>query len=179
MSSVASAAVRENDAPLVKGRRTKFTPDNIARIKDWVAQGVGRDEIANRLKVTTGSLQVTCSKLGISLRKRLPANGNGAIQPLGVVQSSMEDVQQGNPPAPVRLTLLIKTQNRQAAFGLPLHRDLIEQLALEASFRGLTIADLIGKILMQLMERDLVGEILRKRQLALPRQTVTARRPFK
>jgi len=44
MSPVASAAVHENDAPLVKGRRTKFTPDNIARIKDWVAQGVGRNE---------------------------------------------------------------------------------------------------------------------------------------
>src|SRR5262245_40953129 len=48
-------AVRENNAPLVKGRRsTKFTPNNIARIKEWVASGVGRDEIANRLHVTVG-----------------------------------------------------------------------------------------------------------------------------
>jgi len=71
MLSVATAAVRENNAPLVKGRQpTKFTSDNIARIKDWVAQGVGREEIANRLEVTVNSLQVTCSKLGISLRKR-------------------------------------------------------------------------------------------------------------
>src|SRR5262245_17251746 len=159
MLSVASAAVRENDAALVKGRRRKFTPDNVARIKDWVAQGVGRDEIANRLDVTVGSLQVTCSRLGISLRKSSSANGNGAIKPLRVVQSSMEE--RGNAPAAVKLTLLIKAQNRQAVFDVPLGQNLIEQLALEASVRGLRIADLIGKILMQLMEKHLVGEILR------------------
>src|SRR5262245_15427660 len=159
MLSVASAAVRENDAPLVKGRRRKFTPDNVARIKEWVAQGVGRDEIASRLEVTTGSLQVTCSRLGISLRKSSSANGNGAIKPLRVVQSSTEE--RANTPAAVKLTLLIKAQNRQAAFDLPLGQNLIEQFALEASVRGLRIVDLIGKILMQLMEKDLVDEILR------------------
>src|SRR5262245_40837959 len=108
MLSVASSAVRENDAPLVKGRRRKFTPDNVARIKGWVAQGVGRDEIASRLEVTTGSLQVTCSRLGISLRKRSSANGNGAIKPHRVVQSSAEE--RANTPAAVKLTLLIKAQ---------------------------------------------------------------------
>jgi|SRR5262245_54798233 len=159
MLSVASAAARENDAPLGKGRRRKFTPENIARIKDWVAQGIGRDEIANRLEVTTGSLQVTCSRLGISLRKSSSANGNGAIKPLRVVQSSMEE--RANAPAAIKLTLLIKAQNRQAVFDVPLGQNLIEQLALEASVRGLRIADLIGKILMQLMEKHLVGEILR------------------
>jgi hypothetical protein len=163
MLPVASAAVRENDAPLVKGREPrKFTPENIARIKDWVAQGVGRDEIANRLEVTVGSLQVTCSRLGISLRKRASANGNGAIKPLRVVQSSiMEDIQQCNTPAPVRFTLLIKTRNRQAAFDLPLHQGLIEQLALEATVRGQSVADLIRKIVRQVLEKDLVGELLR------------------
>jgi hypothetical protein len=90
MLSVAVAAVRENEAPLVKGKRRKFTPDNIARIKDWVAQGVGRDEIANRLDVTVGSLQVTCSRLGVSLRTSSLTKGNGAILPLGVVQRSIE-----------------------------------------------------------------------------------------
>ena len=70
MSSVVSAPVRKNDTPLMKGRQPrKFTLENIARIKDWVAQGLGRDDIANRLEVTVGSLQVTCSRLGISLRK--------------------------------------------------------------------------------------------------------------
>jgi hypothetical protein len=38
---------------------------------------------------------------------------------------------------------------------------LIKQLALEAAVRGLTIGDLIGKIASRVLEKDLVGEILR------------------
>ena len=53
----------------VRGRRVKFTPQAIEKIKEFVAEGIRRDEIANRLGVTVGSLQVTCSRLGISLRR--------------------------------------------------------------------------------------------------------------
>jgi hypothetical protein len=54
-----------------RGRRTtKFTPANIQKIKDWVAQGIRREDIAKSLDVTVGSLQVTCSRLGVSLRRR-------------------------------------------------------------------------------------------------------------
>jgi hypothetical protein len=161
MLSVAVAAVRENEAPLVKGKRRKFTPDNIARIKDWVAQGVGREEIANRLEVTAGSLQVTCSRLGISLRTSSLAKGNGAIRPLAVVQGSIEHVPEGTHFAQAKFTLLLKAQNRQVAFDLPLHEGLIEQLALEASVRDQSVAALIGTILCQVVRKDLVGEILR------------------
>jgi hypothetical protein len=158
MSSVASAAARGNKVPF---RPRKFTPENIARIKDWVAQGVGRDEIANRLEVTIGSLQVTCSKLGISLRKGSSANGNGAIQSLGAVQSSIDHTHPRDHPARPKFTLLIQKQSRQAAFDLPLNQNLIEQLALEASVRALTIGSLIGKILTQAMEKHLPAEIPR------------------
>ena len=52
-----------------RGRRTTiFTPANIQKIKDWVVQGTRREDIAKSLGVTVGSLQVTCSRLGISLR---------------------------------------------------------------------------------------------------------------
>jgi hypothetical protein len=163
MSSVASAAVRENDAPLVKGRQpTKFTPDNIARVKDWVAKGVGRGEIANRLEVTVGSLQVTCSKLGISLRRKSSlANGNGTIPPHSVIQRSIEHAPEGIHSAQAKFTLLLKAQNRQVAFDLPLHEGLLAQLALEASVRGQSVVDLIGTILSQVVRKDLVGELLR------------------
>src|SRR5262245_5443119 len=161
MSSVARAADRENNAPLVKGRQpTKFTPENIARIKAWVAQGVGRDEIADRLEVTVGSLQVTCSRLGISLRKSWSAESSGVTQPLGVVQRSIEHIPQNQDLAWPKFTLLIQRQSRQAAFDLPLRQDLIERLALEASVRGQTIAGVIGTIVSQVMEKNLVGEIL-------------------
>jgi hypothetical protein len=51
------------------GRASKFTPQIIQKIKEMVAQGLSREQIAQRLDVTVGSLQVTCSKLGVSLRR--------------------------------------------------------------------------------------------------------------
>jgi hypothetical protein len=162
MLSVAIAATQENWGPAVKDRRRrKFTSGNVARIKEWVGQGVGRDEIANRLEVTVGSLQVTCSRLGISLRKNSLAKGNGAIQPVAAVQRTIEHIRQNDDPAWPKFALLIQKQSRQAAFDLPLCQDLIKQLALEASVRGQTIANLIAKIVKQVMAKELVGEILR------------------
>jgi hypothetical protein len=150
--------------PLVKRNQPrKFTSENISRIKDWVAQGVGRHEIANRLEVSVGSLQVTCSRLGISLRVSSLPGGSGATQPPDPVQRSIEHAAQ------IKCRLLIQKQNRQAAFDLPLHHDLIGELALEASLRSQTIAHLIGEILMQVMEKDLVDDILRKAK-SLPKQ---------
>src|SRR5262245_65493992 len=54
---------------LKAGRASKFTSQAIEKIKEMVAQGVNREEIAQLLDVTVGSLQVTCSRLGISLRR--------------------------------------------------------------------------------------------------------------
>ena len=160
MLSMAIAAVRENNPPLVKGRQpTKFTPNNIARIKEWVAQGVCRDDIANRLEVTVNSLQVTCSKLGISLRKRSLANG--AIPPVGVVQRSAENIRHVDDSARPKCKLLIQKQGKQAEFELPVHQGLMEQLALEASVRGQSVIALIGTIVSQVVRKDLVAELLR------------------
>jgi hypothetical protein len=146
-----------------RNQPSKFTSENISRIKDWVAQGVGRDEIANRLEVSVGSLQVTCSRLGISLRRRSLPGGSGVTQPPDPVQRSIEHAAQ------IKCTLLIQKRNSQAAYDLPLHHDLIGELALEASSRGQTIAHLIGEILMQVMEKDLVDDILREAE-SLPKQ---------
>jgi hypothetical protein len=74
--------VQETKAPMAdpkgadvpRGRPTKFTPERIEQIGDLVAAGRSRDEIAGLLGVTVGSLQVTCSKLGISLRHRPKLN---------------------------------------------------------------------------------------------------------
>src|SRR5215510_4205227 len=107
-------ALRGRTSDSLDRRVRKFTAENIEKIKEWVAQGVGRNEMAKRLAVTAGSLQVTCSRLGISLRKISWAKGDGAIPPLGVVQRSIEHIQQGDDPARPKLTLLIQTQNRQA-----------------------------------------------------------------
>ncbi len=62
-------AVQVESQPLNRGRPTKFTPERIQQICNLVEQGKSRDEIAEIIGVTTGTLQVTCSKLGISLRR--------------------------------------------------------------------------------------------------------------
>src|SRR3954467_7498022 len=59
-------------------RKTKFCPANVQKIKDWVAEGISREEIALLLDVPLGSLQVTCSRLGISLRRRHALNDNAS-----------------------------------------------------------------------------------------------------
>jgi hypothetical protein len=51
-------------------RPSRFTPQAIEQIGDWVALGKSREEIAGLLGVTVGTLQVACSKRGISLRRR-------------------------------------------------------------------------------------------------------------
>ena len=76
--SSGAAMTMTTASPPARGRRAvKFTPQAIEKIKEFVAEGISRDEIANRLGVTVGSLQVTCSRLGISLRRIISANGSG------------------------------------------------------------------------------------------------------
>jgi hypothetical protein len=58
-----------------RGRQVKFTPERIQQIRNLVERGKSREEIAELIGVTVGSLQVTCSRLGISLRR--PAFDNG------------------------------------------------------------------------------------------------------
>src|SRR5262245_38030809 len=77
-ASVTPKIVRETKAAMPepkltnvpRGRPNKFTPERIEQIGALVALGKSRDEIASLFGVTVGMLQVTCSKLGISLRRR-------------------------------------------------------------------------------------------------------------
>jgi len=53
----------------------KFSPERLKQIKNLVERGKSRDEIADILQVTIGSLQITCSKMGISLRRPKISSG--------------------------------------------------------------------------------------------------------
>jgi hypothetical protein len=64
-----------------KGRRITFTPERIRQIKNLVEYGKSREEIAEVVGVTIGSLQVTCSRLGISLRR--PRHPPDTLKSLG------------------------------------------------------------------------------------------------
>jgi hypothetical protein len=58
-----------------RGRQVKFTPERLQQIRNLVERGKSREEIAELIGVTVGSLQVTCSRLGISLRRVVFNNG--------------------------------------------------------------------------------------------------------
>jgi hypothetical protein len=65
---------------LIRGRQIKFTPERIQQIKNLVERGKSREEIAELIGVTVGSLQVTCSRLGISLRRPTFNTGAGSLR---------------------------------------------------------------------------------------------------
>ena len=48
---------------------SKFTSEVVSQIKELVAQSKSREEIARLIGVTTGTLIVTCSRLGVILRR--------------------------------------------------------------------------------------------------------------
>ena len=66
--------------PTNRGRTTKFTPERVQQITNLVERGKRRDEIAEIIGVTVGTLQVTCSKLGVSLRPPAFNNGIGLLR---------------------------------------------------------------------------------------------------
>ena len=51
------------------GRLIKSTPERFEQIRNLVERGMSREQIAETIGVTVGSLQVTCSRHGISLRR--------------------------------------------------------------------------------------------------------------
>jgi biofilm PGA synthesis N-glycosyltransferase PgaC len=66
--------------PLPRGRSTKFTPEKIRQISNLVERGKSREEIAELVGVTVGTLQVSCSRLGIRLRRPRYDTGTGFLR---------------------------------------------------------------------------------------------------
>jgi hypothetical protein len=164
-----------NASPSAKGRRVKFTQQVIENIKEFVAQGISRDEIANRLGVTVGSLQVTCSRLGVSLRRIILHNGSGHHTAdvrgrtiptpcsAGIAHVREQKVLQPTARAAPSPTFAVTMRHRgkERATDIPLSSPAIEVLALEANSRDLGIAELMGQILIAAINKDMIQNILR------------------
>jgi hypothetical protein len=139
----------------LKGRRVKFTPQVIDEVKKFLAEGISRDEIANRLGVTVGSLQVTCSRLGISLRRSSSSHSMASVRrgtPLdvnGVAGVSHE------------FAIVTRRNGEEQTSDIPLPLAAIGVLALEAMSRDLEIAELIAQIMVSAINKDLIHKILR------------------
>jgi hypothetical protein len=158
-----------NASQSVKGRRVKYTPQVIEKIKEFVAEGISRDEIANRLGVTVGSLQVTCSRLGISLRRIIFPSCSGrrtADVRLGSVgiahlREQKEMPQPAARAAPVaKFEIMMRCRGKEKTTDVPLPSPAIEALALEAISRDSDIAGLIGQVLVAAINKDMIQKIL-------------------
>ena len=174
-TSNGAAMTMMNASPPARGRRIKFTPQVIEQIKGFVAVGISRDEIANRVGVTVGSLQVTCSRLGISLRRIILPNGSGRHTadvrgstiptPCSVGIAHVREQKVSQPTAraaPVaQFAITIRYKGEEKATDIPLPSPTIEALALEATSRDLGIAELIGQVLVATIKKDMIQKILR------------------
>ena len=100
-----------------RGRQIKFTPERIQQIRNLVERGKSREEIAELIGVTLGSLQVTCSRLGVSLRRPTFNTGagllwRGAPGPKGTGNHHPDD---GSNSVILHLTKELPEQNSQSA----------------------------------------------------------------
>ena len=142
----------------IQGRRaTKFTPERIEQIRNLVERGHKREEIAEIIGVTVGSLQVTCSKLGISLRRPRLDNGVG-LRPRPPEVTSM----QPKPKPPISLApqqnggrnqFSVKLEYNDRSVSLPLDSATMVTLILKAEVRGERIADALARAIREFVER--------------------------
>jgi hypothetical protein len=170
-----AAVTITNASPPVRGRRIKFTPQVIEKIKELVGEGISRDEIANRVGVTVGSLQVTCSRLGISLRRIILRNDLGCHtanvrrtipSPFSVgithAQEQTEVPQPAARAAPsAKFAITVRHRGKEQTTDVPLPSPAIEVLALETMLRDLNIAGFIGQILVAAINKDMIHKLLR------------------
>ena len=152
--------------------------------------------------MTVGSLQVTCSRLSISLRRpkvdngvrllrqlnsisrtktitmhdSIDHNGSALSQPIEQSQENSRSGPTEPPPAAKPQQERVKTleadspsvairfqyNGMERTTELPLNLDMIGRLALEAEFRNMSIAELIGELIMGMVKKDLFRAVLGK-----------------
>jgi hypothetical protein len=176
-------------------RQTKFTPENIRQIVNLVERGKTKEQIAEIIGVTVGTLQVTCSKLGISLRQPRFDTGTGMLrrrrirreeQPFLAVQSHSTTVAQDDKNEPhqshaapkqaelprrrrgretegdasVNFAITMRYKGQQKTSELPLTKEMIGHVALEAEFRGVGIGELMAQLIVAAIAKDMFRAML-------------------
>ena len=154
-----------NTSPSARGRRAKFTPQAIEKIKELVAQGASRDEIAGLLGVTVGSLQVTCSRLGISLRRKILHSGRSPhLRDVAYArEQKTEEVPQKvvSTAGSVEIAIMMRRRGKEVSTDVPFTSREIGELALIATLRDLSVAELVGQALAGAIKKDMIKKILR------------------
>ena len=150
-------------ASQVGRRATKFCPANVQKIKDWVAEGISREEIAKSLDVTVGSLQVTCSRLGISLRmpKMFERRRRGESRPYLPNPPPMVG-HIGPKPQYLRFQIILEHDGLQRVTDVPLAGLDIARVALEAEAQNLGMTQFLTQTVTTAIKKDMIEKILRE-----------------
>jgi hypothetical protein len=138
-------------ATSLRGRRTKLTPERIEQIKELIASGVSCEDIAATVGVTVGTLKVSCSRLGISLRRPRPTTGSAWPSKVCTRMTTSSHA---------KFTNIVRYHGEERATDLPLTTAMIGRLASEAASRGLTISELAGELVAALAKQGLVQRVL-------------------
>ena len=139
----------------MRQRPSKFTPERVQQIKDLVARGVSCEEIASLVGVTVGTLKVTCSRLGISLRRPRSTNGSKLL-PLTPATRARKSANSAT------FSICVRYNGKEQSSELPLTSAMVGQLALEASSRDQKISDLAKDLLRAVTEKGLIDEVLKE-----------------
>jgi hypothetical protein len=148
----------------VRGRPTKFTPERIQLIKDLIVRGETCEDVAARIGVTVGTLKVTCSRLGVSLRR---PNLRGQLLPLRAATRVMAV------PHTATFSIITRHKGEEHRTELPLTPAMIGRLALEAGSQGLSIAELAGELVLAATKKKIIKQILEGEKPAEDRQSVS------
>lgn len=148
--------LQKNATP--SGRRTtKFTPENIQKIKDWVAEGISREEIAKSLDVTIGSLQVTCSRLGISLRTPKMFKRRTRVESRPYIPNHPLMVGHIGPePQYPRFQIIFEYNGLQQVTDVSLAGLDVVRLALEAELQNLGTTQFLTQAVTTAIKKDLI-----------------------
>jgi len=171
-----------------RGRLIKFTPERVQQIRNLLERGKNREEIAELIGVTVDCLHVTCSRLGISLRRPVSNTQAGLLRRAGShfnngpsdrdVGFSIPTKEQSGPgeqsqsttsgerrPHKVdsaNLALRMQYRGSERITELPLTQDMISCLAFEAQFRGISMGKLIGELIIAMIKDDLFQQVLKQ-----------------
>ena len=136
------------------GRPIKFTPERLEQIKNLVERGMSREQIAETIGVTLGSLQVTCSRLGISLRRPrllgIVPRLNGSVAPPREVKMTGTNGRHDM----INFSLHFEYRGSERTVPIPLSTETIQALALEACIRDMTMSELLAQLITQALQKE-------------------------
>lgn len=134
------------------GRPIKFTPERFDQIRNLVERGKSREEIAELIGCTVGSLQVTCSNKGISLR-RFSVNGGVGFKSRPSKPATRKpamEIRNGNGEPTVTLTVVVCYRGAEKRIDVPVTVGIFTALLFKAELSGVSVGELIARALEDL-----------------------------